>query len=117
MSNKWNTIQKALDAVHKGKQCPLLPYNISIEGIVDAFFPELRSDGCFDYALPITWVDEVEKVTGICPTRLFVWFYPKRELVDKYGASELPYPLSKDGIDVLKEYNAKTGYDYPVPSE
>jgi hypothetical protein len=114
---KWDDIQKGIDALNKGKRCPFLKARITIVDLIDTFFPELKTDGEFDYALPQDWADDVAKVTDVYPTKNFVWFYPKRELVDKYGASELPYPLDRNGINTLKQYNEKTGYNYPVPSE
>lgn len=91
-------------------------YVITKEDVVKRFFFDLSVDGEIDYALPSEWVNHVYEITGEEPT-LFVTFYPKTELVDKYGGSEIMYPLCKESLELLKQYNEKTGYNHPVPSE
>lgn len=89
---------------------------ITKEDLVKRFFFELTTDGEIDYALPLQLTKDIFKFTNE-QASLFVYFYPKNELIKKYGGSELLYPLCKESLDLLKKYNAKTGYDYPVPSE
>jgi predicted membrane-bound dolichyl-phosphate-mannose-protein mannosyltransferase len=89
---------------------------ITKEDLVKRFFFKLITDGEIDYALPIEWVKHVYDVTKEEP-KLFVTFYPQKELIQKYGASELFYPLCKESLDLLKTFNEKSGCDYPVPSE
>lgn len=67
-------------------------------------FPELHEKGAtFDYAIPITWCDDVKAKTGIWP-QYFVWFYPKSgENGHIWGK---PFPLNDEAKETLQLYEA-----------
>lgn len=67
-------------------------------------FPELHEKGAtFDYAIPISWVEDVKAKTGIWPIE-FVWFYPKS---GEYGHIwGKPFPLTDGAKEILAKYEA-----------
>lgn len=70
----------------------------------------LENKGEVDYALPQEWLDHVVKVTGIYAAHCFVWLYDEQAKI--FGR---PYPLTVEGINLLKKYNKRTGSNYPIP--
>lgn len=52
----------------------------------------------FDCALPMWWVEDVAKVTGIYPAPYFVWDYSK----DNY---DQPLAIRREGETILRIYN------------
>ena len=52
----------------------------------------------FDYALPITWLTDVAKVTGIYADAHFVWDYSE-------GNYDQPLAITREGETILRIYN------------
>ena len=114
MANRYDIIQNAIDGYNSGIMCPMLPTVITKKEIIDTFFSELYHEGSIDYAIPSDWSNDVIKKIGVNPSRNFVWFYPKREHIKKYGSCELPIALNKKGLDILRAYNKTICFQYPI---
>lgn len=72
----------------------------------------LEEKGSVDYALPQDFVDDVKHYTGVYPTHCFVWHYPEEGPGRIFG---YPYPLTAEGVDILKKYNRLARKSYPIP--
>ena len=114
MANRYDIIQNAIDGYNSGIMCPMLPTVITKKEILNTFFSELYHEGSIDYAIPCDWSNDVIKRIGVNPTRHFVWFYPKREHIKKYGSVSVPIALNKKGIAILKQYNKCVAFPYPI---
>ena len=114
MANRYDIIQNAIDGYNSGIMCPLLPNVITKKEILNTFFSELYHEGSMDYAIPCDWSNDVIKRIGVNPSRNFVWFYPKREHIKKYGSVSVPIALNKKGIAILKQYNKYIAFPYPI---
>jgi len=57
----------------------------------------------FDYALPLTWVNEAKEIIGEDVVPHFVWIYEKGSLAGR------PFPITEKGKELLAIYNDKKG--------
>lgn len=71
----------------------------------------LPADAAFDTALPLAFVDDLRRVTAAEAAGSFVWLYDAAAPI--FGR---PFPLHNGAICTLMDYNARTGFAYPVPT-
>jgi hypothetical protein len=66
----------------------------------------------YDTAIPLSWVDDVQRVTGTYPAGMFVWCYGERDLVHiGQRPPEHPHPLTDEAVNLLILYYQRRGIE------